>query len=107
MSATRISAIATGPLGWGTDDELRQILKMCQRDKQAIRDQALILTLLDTGLGVGEMVLLEKKQLYLDPDGKTMWMLARVPKTKIVHYFFLRMRTSQAMQAYLGERNDQ
>lgn len=61
------------------------MLKMCQGDKQAIRDQALILTLLDTGLRVGEMVLLEKKQLHFDPDGKTMWMLARTPKTKIVH----------------------
>ena len=89
-----------------TEDELRRMLKTCQGYKQAARDRALILTMLDTGLRVGEMTLLENKQLHLEPDGKTMWLLAYAPKVNLVHFSFFGIRTTQAMQAYLKERRD-
>jgi site-specific recombinase XerC len=43
-----------------TDEELLKLLDACQGDKQAKRDRALILSLLDTGLRRGEMALIRR-----------------------------------------------
>jgi len=89
-----------------TEQELLMIISACHGDRLATRDKALILTLLDTGLRLGEMVLLEKQQLHPSPDGETMWMKVYAPKTKNHHFAFLGLETSKALRAYLEERKD-
>lgn len=89
-----------------TPEELRQMLEACQGDKLASRDRALILAMLDTGLRLGEMVLLQKTQLHPDPDGKTMWMKVYTPKTNGHHFVFLGIEATKALQEYLQARQD-
>ena len=71
-----------------------------------MRDRALILTLLDTGLRLGEMVLLQKEQLHPHPDGETMWMHVYAPKIKSKHFAYLGVETTRALRAYLQARTD-
>lgn len=89
-----------------TEQELLRLIEACGGDLQAPRDRAMILTMLDTGLRLGEMVLLHRDQLHLDPDGKTLWMLVETPKTKSQHFAYLGEETTRAIQLYLESRQD-
>ncbi len=89
-----------------TPEELRKMLEACQGDKLATRDRAMILSMLDTGLRLGEMILLQKEQLHPDSDGETMWMKVYTPKTNGHHFVFLGVEAAKALRTYLQERKD-
>lgn len=89
-----------------TNEELLKLLEVCQGDKLAARDRALVLTFLDTGLRLGELVQLRSEALHLDEDGQTMWMLIYAPKTNTFRFVFGGFEAMVAMQAYLAERSD-
>lgn len=63
-----------------TDEELLKLLDACRGDKQAKRDRALILSLLDTRLRRGEMVLIQRDDLDPDRAYGTSWMRLYRPK---------------------------
>jgi integrase/recombinase XerC len=101
---TPASVIREGDLP--TEEELLRLLDACRGDKQAKRDRALILSLLDTGLRRGEMVLIQRDHLHPDPAYGTSWMWLYRPKTKSYHFAFLGIEATRAVQAYLDERGD-
>ena len=66
----------------------------------------MILSMLDTGLRLGEMVLLQKEQLHPDPNGETMWMKVYTPKANGHHFVFLGVEATKALRTCLQERKD-
>ena len=86
-----------------TPEELTLFLQACKgEDLLSKRDLALALTLLDTGLRVGELVLLTVDAVSLDGRGSHIKVYA--PKTKNWRYVFLGSVATAALQAYLAER---
>jgi len=61
-----------------TDDEVSRLLAVCYQEPWSIRDRAVLLTFLDTGLRFKEMELLRRDQLHFDAQFGTMSTAGRV-----------------------------
>ena len=59
-----------------SSDEIQALLSACNGDPQAIRDRALILFLLDTGVRVGELVRIQRNDVHFNENGG--WVRTRV-----------------------------
>ncbi len=88
------------------DAEFAQLLAACVDDAWALRDQALLLTLLDTGLRAGEVLILQRQQLHFEDNG-IIWFHIEMPKTGHHRFGFLGEHASTILKAYLGSRQDQ
>jgi len=87
-----------------TDRELLDLIHTCQDDRQALRDRALILTFLDTGLRIGELVKMQRADLHFDPD--LTWFQIHATKNDVIHLAFLGQVTTCALLQYLDTRDD-
>lgn len=85
--------------------EILRLLEACQGDRWAARDRAIILTFLDTGLRMGEIVGLRREDLHLN-DGGTAWIQVYAAKTKSYRFVFLGEATTGAVVEYLAGRED-
>ena len=86
-----------------TPEELALFLQACRgEDFLSRRDLALALTLLDTGLRVGEVVLLTVSAVNLDGQGSHIKIYA--PKTGSWRFVFLGRAATAVLQTYLAER---
>jgi len=88
------------------DVEFGRLLAACVDDPFAQRDQALLLTLLDTGLRAGEVLILQRNQLHFEDNG-SIWFHIEMPKTGHHRFGFLGEQASTALRAYLSSRRDQ
>jgi site-specific recombinase XerD len=85
-------------------DELRQLLEACDKGKYPIRDRAIIMTLVDTGLRRGEIAELRRDQLSIDGD---VVCINRIdPKSQAPKPIFLGSTTTSLVLQYLEERTD-
>ena len=89
-----------------TDEELFSLLSACDGDRQALRDQAIILALLDTGLRIGEFVQIQRESFHVDHEYGTAWIPIYAPKTNTHRFAFLGTAATRAVQVYLDERSD-
>jgi len=89
-----------------TREEILVLLDACRNDQLAARDRALILTLLDTGLRSGELILLRRSDLRRDGLLDTTWMQIFAPKTSTYRFAFLGGTATSALQLYLEQRHD-
>lgn len=86
-----------------TPDDLKRLIAACTGD-QALRDRAIILFLVDTGLRRGEFVPLQRDQIRFDDDGA--WLHFNAPKNGNKRYAVLGRAASAALRAYLDSRKD-
>jgi len=86
-----------------TPADLRALLAACTGD-HALRDRAIILFLVDTGLRRGEFVPLQRAQVHFDDDGAYLYFDA--PKNGNKRYAVLGRAASAALRAYLDARTD-
>jgi len=85
--------------------ELPDVLKMveaCERSFMGLRDRAILLTLLDTGLRAGELLRLDRDQV----NETTGAVLVRVGKGRKPRSVFISGETRKAIRAYLHARPD-
>lgn len=88
-----------------TEDEIRALIAACQDGSESgRRDLALILCFLDTGLRLGEMVLLRRSSVHFNDD--TAWIQVYAPKSKSFRLVFLGKRATVALREYLVLRED-
>ncbi len=83
-----------------TDAEFDRLVAVSKRGPFPLRDRALLLTLLDTGLRPGEIPLMQHQELHLQPDG-TLWMHLVMPKTGEHRFAFWGQNASAALLDYL------
>lgn len=84
--------------------EVCRLLDACRGDSFARRDRALLLTFMDTGLRIGEMVLLRRGDLRFEEKSK--WIQVYAPKTETWRFAFLGGATTAALKMYLETRHD-
>ena len=85
-------------------EEIAALLSACT-GPQAIRDRAIILFLLDTGLRVGEMVSITMDQIqYLNETGGCLWIYGS--KTGEWRFVFVGQRTAASLSQYIEDRDD-
>ena len=70
-----------------TIEEIICLLDQCEGDPLAVRDRAIILTFLDSGLRLGEMVILKRSDVHI--DGEAAWIRVYAPKTRSQRFAFL------------------
>ncbi len=88
-------------------DEIRMLLSACNSDDpQAVRDRALILFLLDTGLRTGEVVSIQREDVHLNSEQEQGWIRVYGSKNGQWRFVILGRRTCRALLKYLGERDD-
>jgi site-specific recombinase XerD len=88
-----------------TPAQIEALLDACSGDEYAIRDRAIILMFLDTGVRSGEMAGLRRSNLHINGDG-TGWMSVYGSKSRKWRFVFVGERTTQAMVSYLEQRDD-
>jgi len=86
------------------DEEVAQLLHACQGDDWSIRDEAAILMFLDTGMRLGEMVLLKREALHYDLNHDVFWMNVYGPKTDTYRCVVLGKESTAAVSRYLQTR---
>ena len=87
-----------------TDDELARLVRSCS-GKWALRDRALILFMVDTGVRIGELVKMRRNQVNFNGDGEA-WLHFGAPKTGDARYGLLGRASTAALKAYLDARDD-
>ena len=88
-----------------TEEEIKQLLSSINGKRFSdLRDLTMLLTFLDTGIRVGEMVLLSIGSWTR--DGERSRLLIFAPKTKHQRYVFLGKRTTLEMESYLSAREE-
>ncbi len=85
-------------------DEVRRLLSACTGDAEAVRDRAILLLFLDTGLRIGEMALLQKAQVHF--NGDRAWMQVYSPKSRAYRFVILGEIATSALREYLQSRTD-
>ncbi len=83
-----------------TDAEFDCLVAASERGPFPLRDRALLLTFLDTGLRPGEIPLMRREELHVQPDG-TLWMHLVMPKTGEHRFAFWGQKASTALFDYL------
>lgn len=83
-------------------ETVKALLATCDKSELGLRDKAIILTLLDTGLRSGELVALNCADVDLN-DGSVAVRKAKSRKGRIV---FIGRQARRAVAAYLRSRND-
>lgn len=86
-----------------TAEEVRALLSVCDGDRFAQRDRALILLLADTGLRIGELLRLKRTDVHFSEDGSSAYLLVYAPKTKTHRFVFLARPSAEALRDYLEE----
>lgn len=87
-----------------SEDELRQLLEACDKGNYPVRDRAIIMALVDTGLRRGEIAELRRDQLSIDGD---IACINRVdPKSDAPKPVFLGNTTTSLVLQYLKKRKD-
>jgi len=89
-----------------TVDEFSRLVNVCSGDRWAIRDRAIILTLVDTGLRRHEFCSLKRDQVRFDDSGGWLMLPSREAKNKRNRYVFLGRAASTALREYLDNRTD-
>jgi len=88
-----------------TDPEIKQLFRVCRTKSFAERDWALLLTFLDTGLRLHEVVLMRRSQLQREQDHA--WFHVYMPKTDRYRFAFLGQAATKALLQYLDTRTDE
>lgn len=86
--------------------EIKLLVSACSDSSWAERDRALILFLLDTGMRVGEMVLVKRADLHLNLNSSTGWLWVYGPKTRKHRFVILGQRTLATLLKYLEARGE-
>jgi integrase/recombinase XerC len=100
VKAPKLPEIALEPADLG---DVVEMLKACREQRQAERDKALLLTLLDTGLRATELTSLD----LADLDQFTGTVLVRHGKGGKIRSVFLGEKARRAVRAYLKARKEQ
>lgn len=88
-----------------TPDEIRALIAACRDGSEmGLRDLALILCFLDTGLRLGEMALLRRSSVHF--GNSTAWIQVYAPKTRSYRFVFLGRKATTALREYLASRED-
>jgi site-specific recombinase XerD len=88
-----------------TPEDILLLLSACQGDQWAVRDQAIIMTFLDTGLRIGEMARLRRTHFQRD-ENRLAWIAVYSKKTDSPRLVRLGRVTSVAVEEYLVARSD-
>jgi len=100
-----------------TAEMIRRMAERCLQESEdetlppyqrlmALRDRAVILTLADTGLRVGEFVRLNREDVQVGEGGRV-WFLVYMPKVGRYRNAFLGVRATAAVKRYLEARDDE
>ncbi len=87
-----------------TIEEIVRLLDACRGDRFALRDRAMILVLIDTGLRLGEMARLRREQIHFGETST--WIEVFAPKTQTFRHAFLGEVATAALRKYLSTRED-
>jgi site-specific recombinase XerD len=87
-----------------TAGELKRLLIACDEGKYPLRDRAIIMAFVDTGLRCGEMADLRRDQLSI--EGGIACVNRIDPKSKAPKPLFLGETTTSLLLQYLAERED-
>lgn len=87
-----------------TIHEIRLLLSACHGDDFALRDRAIILVFVETGLRRGEMARLKRGDVHLGENSA--WIQVYAPKTKTYRFAFLQREATTALREYLASRRD-
>ena len=88
-----------------TTDEFAALVRACAGDRWALRDRAVILTLVDTGLRRSEFCALQRDWLIYEDGGASLLLPGSVSKTARERFVFLGRATTTAITGYLETRN--
>jgi site-specific recombinase XerD len=84
-------------------DEVKAMMEVCPNNLTGLRDKAMMLFLLDTGVRAGELVAINLE----DVDPSTGEVLVRVGKGRKPRNVYLGSKSRKALRAYLKLRTDQ
>ena len=88
-----------------TTEEFAALVRACTGDRWALRDRAVILMLVDTGLRRSEFTALRRDWLIYEDGVASLLLPSTVSKTARERYVFLGRSTTAALTAYLETRN--
>jgi site-specific recombinase XerD len=84
-------------------EEFQRLVAACD-GPMALRDKALLLFLVDTGVRRGELILIQRTQVNFEGGGA--WLLIYAPKTDRKRYALIGVTATSALRAYLATRAD-
>ena len=83
-------------------EDIEALLKTCDESFLGLRDRAIILIFLDTGIRVGELCSLNLNSVVFEADGARLFVWD--PKSKQAKWGFLQKDAAEALARYLEER---
>jgi len=90
-----------------SQDEFADLVRACAGDRWALRDRAVILTLVDTGLRRSEFCALRRDWIIVEDGTASLLLPSRASKTAQERFVFLGRATTRAVMAYLETRDDE